>query len=58
MARQQAMTALVEAATGMEDTARGARKAAARVDGVAEGIVILLDAQRQLQRQLQRMMPP
>ena len=43
-ARQRAMTALVAAAPGMEDTTRADRKTAARADGEAAGMMILLDA--------------
>ena len=43
-ARQQATTALVEVALGVEDTRRADRKAAARADEEAAGMVIVLDA--------------
>ena len=43
-ARQRATTALVAAAPGVEDTRRADRKAAARADEEAAGMVIVLDA--------------
>ena len=43
-ARQRATTALEVSAPGVEDTRRADRKASARVDGEAAGMVILLDA--------------
>ena len=43
-ARQRATTALVAAAPGVEDTRRADRKAAARADEEAAGMVIFLDA--------------